>query len=54
MTDGVIYKIKRNSKSGVGNDAVNLKHIPFAKRADLVDDFHSGFGHTGQEMCIII
>ncbi|KAG1471288.1 hypothetical protein G6F57_011442 [Rhizopus arrhizus] len=25
-----------------------LKFIPFAKRADLVDNFHRGYGHSGQ------
>lgn len=25
-----------------------LKFIPFSKRADLVEDFHRGFGHAGQ------
>lgn len=25
-----------------------LKFIPFARRADLIDDFHAGYGHSGQ------
>lgn len=47
VADGVIYKIKRGSTS-IGNSEKDLKYIPFSKRADIVDDFHSDFGHTGQ------
>lgn len=47
VIDGTIYKIQSNSKSNI-NAEKELKYIPFGKRADLVDNFHSGFGHTGQ------
>lgn len=30
------------------NEILELKFIPFAKRADLVGNFHCGYGHSGQ------
>jgi hypothetical protein len=41
-------QVYRKSKIPKSNDFVELKFVPFAKRADMVDDFHSGYGHAGQ------
>ncbi|CEG85007.1 hypothetical protein RMATCC62417_18745 [Rhizopus microsporus] len=40
-----VYLLERRSST---NDTIELKFIPFAKRANLVDDFHKGYGHSGQ------
>ncbi|KAG1174195.1 hypothetical protein G6F36_011270 [Rhizopus arrhizus] len=41
-------QVYKKSKVPKSNEFVELKFIPFAKRADMVDDFHSGYGHAGQ------
>jgi hypothetical protein len=45
VADGSVYKLHKIANT---NEYRKLRFIPFAKRADLIDDYHSGFGHSGQ------
>ncbi|GAN11513.1 conserved hypothetical protein, partial [Mucor ambiguus] len=45
VIDNVLYRLNPNS---TGREASKLKFITFARRADLIEDFHRGFGHSGQ------
>jgi hypothetical protein len=51
VKDKFIWR-KLNDKSKNTNNCVRqeilLKFIPFSKRADLVEDFHRGYGHQGK------
>ncbi|KAG1136414.1 hypothetical protein G6F37_011734 [Rhizopus arrhizus] len=40
--------VYKKEKLHGSDNFIELKFIPFAKRVDMVDDFHTGFGHTGQ------
>ncbi|KAG0922269.1 hypothetical protein G6F32_014739 [Rhizopus arrhizus] len=41
-------QVYRKSKIPKSNDFLEIKFVPFAKRADMVYSFHSGYGHAGQ------
>lgn len=45
VIENVLYRLNPNP---TGREASKLKFISFARRADLIEDFHRGFGHSGQ------
>lgn len=45
VIDNVLYRLNPDA---TGREASKLKFIAFARRADLIEDFHRGFGHSGQ------
>jgi hypothetical protein len=47
VKDQYVWKKVTNKTSTATND-IWVKFIPFKRRADLVEDFHRGFGHQGK------
>ncbi|EIE84465.1 hypothetical protein RO3G_09175 [Rhizopus delemar RA 99-880] len=45
IRDNQVYRKEKIPKN---EDYVELKFIPFVRRADMVDNFHVGYGHSGQ------
>ncbi|KAG1177351.1 hypothetical protein G6F36_010832 [Rhizopus arrhizus] len=45
IKDNQVYRKERIPKT---DEYVELKFVPFARRADMVDSFHVGYGHSGQ------
>ena len=46
VIDNVVWRLNPNNANSKA--ASRLKFISFARRADLIEDFHRGFGHSGQ------
>jgi transposase InsO family protein len=46
VIDNVVWRLNPNPANT--KEATKLKFITFARRADLIEDFYRGFGHSGQ------
>ncbi|KAK4516163.1 uncharacterized protein ATC70_011129 [Mucor velutinosus] len=51
VIDNVLYRLNHDA---TGREVLKLKFITFARRADLIEDFHRGFGHSGQLTCQLL